>query len=105
MTDTAVRLGPTSIANTETTLYTCPGATTSILKWLHVQNVTSSPATVKLGVGADAAGTRVLSDVSVPANDFVDLDVFLTLAAGETLRATGGTNNALTFTGGGVEVS
>lgn len=106
MTDTAKRVGPTAIANTETTLYTVPAATTCILKWVRIVNATGTAATVSVSVGADAAGTRLLSALSIPANDFLDLsDLFLVLVAAETLRATGGTNNALTFTGGGVEVS
>ena len=101
MTDTAVRIGPASVGSGETTLYTATG--TGIIKWLHIANVTGTAATVKMSVGADAAGTRVLGDVSVPANDFLDLDVFLPITT--TLRAQSGTNNALTVTGGVVEVT
>lgn len=105
MTDTAKRIGPASIANAEGTLYTCPAATTAMIQWIHIANVTGSPATVKLSVGADAVGTRLLPDLSIPANSTYDWTGFLPLAAAETLRATGGTNNALTFTAGAVEVS
>jgi len=106
VTDTAKRIGPTSIANTETTFYTCPAATTMIVKWARFANVTGTAATIRTSVGADAAGTRLLFDVSIPANDFIDLsDMFLVLNAAETLRATGGTNNAITITAGGVEIS
>lgn len=106
MTDTAKRIGPTSVGSAETTLYTVPAATTCIVKWIRIANATGTAATIKMGVGADAAGTRLLSVLSIPANDFLDLsEQFLVLAATETLRATGGTNNALTFTAGGVEVS
>lgn len=103
--DTAVRIGPASVADSEGTLYTVPGATTSIVKWLHVANVTASEASIRLSIGADDVATRVLSDIPVPAHDILELDVFMPLAAGETLRATGGTDDALTVTGGVVEVS
>jgi hypothetical protein len=106
MTDTAKRLaGPESIGNSEETLYTVPAATTAILRNIHIANTTSSAATIKLSIGADAAGTRILSDLSVPANGTYDWSGFLVLAATETLRATGGTNNALTLTASGVEVT
>ena len=99
MTDTASRIvGPFSVNNTEDTLYTVPGATTAILRNIHIANTTSSAATIKLGIGADAAGTRLLSDFSVPANGTYDWTGFLPMAATETLRATGGTDNALTIT-------
>lgn len=106
MADAGIRWGPTAIANTETTLITVTAAHTYFLKWMRITNATGTAATVNLGIGADAAGTRLLSAVSIPANDFLDLsDQFLVLAAAETLRATGGTNNALTFTAGGVDVT
>lgn len=106
MADAAKRIGPTAIANTETTLYTVPAVTQAVIKWIRIANATGTAATVNLGVGADAAGTRLLSAVSIPANDFLELsEQFLVLEAAETLRATGGTNNALTFTAGAVLIT
>jgi len=106
MTDTAKRLaGPTSVPNSETTLYTVPGATTATLLGMRIVNTTGSDATIKMSIGPDAAGTRILSDYTVLANDAYDWQGFLVLAAGETLRATGGTNNALTATVSGIETT
>lgn len=106
MTDTAKRLGgPALVANSEGTLYTVPGVTTAILRNIHIVNTTATAATIKMSIGADAAGTRILGDLSIPANSVYDWSCFLVMAAAETLRATGGTNNALTATVSGVEVT
>lgn len=106
MTDTAKRIGPSSVANTETTLYTVPASTTTIIRSIRVANTTASAATLKMSIGADAAGTRLLPDLSIPPNSVYLEDGFLAvMTAAETLRATGGTNNALTVTVNGVEVT
>lgn len=106
MADTAKRLGgPDDIPNSEVTLYTVPGATTAIIRNIHIANTTGTAATIKMSIGADAAGTRILGDLSIPANGTYDWSGFMVLAAAETLRATGGTNNALTATVSGVEVT
>lgn len=106
MADTAKRLGgPDDIPNSEVTLYTVPGSTTAIIRNIHIANTTGTAATIKMGIGADAAGTRFLGDFSVPANGTYDWSGFLVLATGETFRATGGTNNALTVIVSGVEVT
>ena len=106
MADTAKRLGgPEAIGTSEETLYTVPGSTTAIIRNIHIANTTTSAAAIKMSIGADAAGTRILGDLSVPANGTYDWSGFMVLAAGETLRATGGTNNALTVTVSGVEVT
>lgn len=106
MTDTAKRLGgPDDIPNSEVTLYTVPALTTGIVRHIGICNTTGSAATIKMSIGADAAATRILSDLSIAANSYFDWTGFLVLAAAETLRATGGTNNALTVTVSGVEVS
>lgn len=106
MADTPVRMvGPDDIPNSTTTLYTVPGSTTAIVRNIHIANTTSSAASIKMSIGADSAATRILGDTVIPANGTYDWSGFMVLATGETLRATGGTNNALTVTVSGVEVT
>lgn len=107
MADTAKRLGgPDDIPTTETTLYTVPSSTTAVLRNVRIANTTTSAATIRLSIGAYAAGTALMTDVSIPANSVYMEDGFLAvLTAAETLRATGGTNNALTVTVSGVEIT
>jgi hypothetical protein len=104
MTDTASRLaGPNAIDSSEETLFTSNGI--SIIRNIHIANTTASGATIKMSIGADAAGTRFMSDVRVEAYSMYDWSGFLVLGNGETLRATGGTANALTVTVSGVVVT
>ena len=106
MTDTAKRLaGPDDIPNSTTTMYTVPSSTKAILRNIHIANTTGTAASIKMSIGADAAGTRILGDTVIPANGTYDWTGFMVMEAGETLRATGGTNNALTVTVSGVEAS
>jgi hypothetical protein len=106
MSDTAVRLaGPTLLTGTEATLYTVPADTTAILRHIRLANSTATAATVRLSIGAYAAGTALLGDVSIPANGTYDWSGFAVLAAAETLRGSAGTTNALAVTVSGVEVT
>jgi hypothetical protein len=104
MADTLKRLsGPASLTNSAATVYTVPGATVAVIRDINVANTTGSAATFTLSIGADAAGTRLFSAVSVPANSTLQRTGSVVLAAGETLQAYSGTNAALTLTVSGVE--
>ena len=106
MADTAKRLaGPDDIPNSSTDMYTVPGSTTAILRNIHIANTTNTAATIRLCIGTIGAGTALLYDFSIPANGTYDWSGFLPMAAGEVLKAQGGTNNALTLTVSGVEVA
>lgn len=104
MADAGTRIGPTAIGATETTLVTVAASTTLHLLHFRIVNTTAGALTVKMSVGADAAGTRLLDDPSIPADGFLDWTGFLVLATGETLRATG-SGTGLTFHGSGVNVT
>jgi hypothetical protein len=106
MTDTAKRAaGPLLLTNAEQTLYTVPAAATFIVRHIRIANTSGTAATATLSIGADAAGTRLLSAKSIPANDVYDWTGFLVLAAGETLRGQAGTTNVLAVTVSGIEVT
>ena len=106
MADTAKRLaGPDDIPNSSTDIYTVPGSTTAILRNIHIANTTATAATIRLSIGTIGVGTAILYDFSVPANGTYDWSGFLVMAAGEVLKAQGGTNNALCITVSGVEVT
>lgn len=106
MTDTAARvIGPTLLTNSTATLYTVPGGTTAILRLIHIANTSGTAATVKLSIGTDAAGTRLLGDYSVTANGTYDWSGFLPVASGEVIKGHSGTNNVLNITVGAVLVT
>jgi hypothetical protein len=105
MANLAARSGPISIGDSATTVHTTNTDEQFIVRNMHIANVTGTAATLKLSIGADAIGTRLLGDVSIPANGTYDWSGFLVLESTETLQATGGTDDALTITVSGVEVS
>ena len=99
MTDTASRIiGPMLLTNSSATLYTVPGGTTAIVRLIHIANTSGSAATVKLSIGADAAGTRFLGDLSIAANGTYDWSGFLPVEAAELIKGHSGTNNVLNIT-------
>lgn len=96
---------PTVVSNaSNTTLYTVPSdPATTIARGVRVRfaNVTGSAATVRAwavpSAGTAANGNTVLPTVSVPANDYLDVQIPV-LAAGNTLQALAGTATAITAT-------
>lgn len=106
MSDTAKRLcGPATLGTSAATLYTVPAATTTVVKSVTLSNATGSARTVNLSVGADAAGTRWLAAVGVPANGTNCIDTFLPLTTGEVLQGSCDAGSAVNVTIGGVETT
>jgi hypothetical protein len=97
--------GPAAVSNAAATKYTVPATTKTIVRHVHVENGTASAATFTMSVGTDAAGTRTHDGVSVAANATLDWYCYLVLEATETIQALSGTNNALTLTIDGDEIT
>lgn len=106
MPDTLKRLyGPALLTNAAATKYTAPAATKAVLRTIHVANTSASPATLFLSIGADAAGTRLFSGQSIPANGSLDWSGNVTLEAAEIVQAYSGTTNVLSLVISGLEIS
>lgn len=106
MADTAKRLsGPTALTTSAVTQYTVPGATTTILRSIHVCNETATDQTFTVSIGTDGAGKRLWKAVTCPANDSFDWSGFIVLAAAEVIQALADAGAALTLTISGVEVA
>ena len=103
--------GPALIATGPTTVYTVPALTKTILRHVHIQNPTGSAVTYTLSIGADAAGTRLFQTFSIPAaaagvTDSVrDHFWYQVMDAAEILTVSAGTNNAITITISGDEIT
>lgn len=103
--------GPALIATGPTTIYTVPAATLTVVRHIHVSNPTGSAVTYTISIGADAAGTRLYQTYSIPAaaagvTDSVrDHWLYTPMAATEILTVSAGTNNVLTITVGGDEIT
>jgi hypothetical protein len=95
---------PQKIPAADTPIFTVPSTPTqTMLKSMRVRlaNTTAAAASVTMyaavGAAVGAAENTFLPGVSIGANDYLDVDV-PDMAAGDTLRALGGTANAITIT-------
>lgn len=108
MADTPKRLiGPTQSGTADnSSAYTAPAATTTIIRNIHVSNPSGSAVTITAAIGTTAtAANRFLDAFSVPAGNIFEWSGFLVLATGETLNIKVGTATAVTVTVNGVEVT
>lgn len=94
--------GPAQVATGPTTIYTVPSVAGSVqklvIRLISVTNTTGSAATLTMSIGADAAGTRFITALSIPANAYYPIYGPFVLEGGEILTASTGTNNALVIT-------
>lgn len=103
--------GPALVATGPATVYTVPAVTKAIIRWLHFSNPSGSPVTFSFSIGADAAGTRLWQTYNIPAaaagvTDSVrDFPVYLPMVAAEIIQLSAGTNNILTVTITGDEIT
>lgn len=102
--------GPAVIATGPTTVYTVPALTKTIIRHIHISNPSASPVTITLSIGADAAGTRLMSTFSIPAaaagvtNSVQDIFWYQIMDAAEILTLSAGTNNILVIVINGDEI-
>jgi hypothetical protein len=90
MADAATRLaGPVGLGTSAATIYTVPGATTAILRSLHVANTSAADRTFRLSIGTDGSGKRLFYDQPVPLGQSFDWSGFIVLAAAEIIQAYG----------------
>ena len=82
-------------ANTATTLYTVPSATSVVASTLNVCNHAAAASTFRIAVrpaGESLASKHYISyDTSIPANDSVSITIGLTLAATDVVTVYGST--------------
>jgi hypothetical protein len=94
--------GPAYLAASVADIYTPPASSIyTLIKHIHIANVTGTAATFTLYVGAtagSAGGTELAKAESVPANSHVDLYFTnLRLASTDFLSGASGTASALTI--------
>ena len=90
--------GPTALTAAAADTYTVPAGRRALIRQIHVVTTSALDVPFTCSVGADAVGTREASAKVVPANDFIDLYVYLTLEAAEKIQAFAGTTAVLILT-------
>jgi hypothetical protein len=96
-------------ATTETTLYTVPSSTSTVVSTIAICNQAGSSATYRIAVrpSADATTTEkhyIVYGATVGASDTTMLTLGVTLATGDVIRIFGSTAN-LSFSAFGSEIS
>jgi len=106
MSSKNVRLaGPAQVSNAAATKYTTPASTVTVLQHIHVQNPSAAPVAFTMSIGADAAATRIYDGFSIAAGGVLDVGCKYVLNATEVIQAFAGTNNILTLTLDGQELT
>jgi len=99
MAVTKARLsGPALLTATDATQYTSPANTKTVIRQIHVNNVTGAAASFFASIGADAAATELFTGMAISANSVYDGYGLHVLNAGETFNAHSGTASALNLT-------
>lgn len=100
MATTSKVLARTAAATTNTTLYTVPSATTTVVTDILISNTATSTSTVTINLN----GTAALSATSIPANDSLSFSLKQVLSAAQTISGSASTT-AVNFHVSGVEIA
>lgn len=99
-------LAQSLIPNAVTTIYTVPAGKQAIIKHISVVNPAGSGAVnLTLYQNGTGAVNQILPATSIPDGGYTESEATRTMNAGETLRALGSVNNALSITVYGAEVA
>lgn len=106
MTDTFKRVyGPAQLGTSAATLYTVPGSTTFVLRYMLFNNSTSTDRSITVSIGANAAATQILSVRTVPANGTVEWVGSIPMTATEIIQGLAAAATAITAVVCGVEIT
>lgn len=104
MARTPTRLaGPAALAGSAATIYTVPGATTTVMRHIHFSNPSAGAIDITLSIGADAAGTRLFDDFEIAADSVYEHFCYHVLDAAEIVQAWAATAATVVITVSGDE--
>lgn len=93
--------GPAYIADSATNIYSPPNsAVYTVLKHIHICNVTAAAKTFSLYIGATGAstgGTEIFKDYSVPANSTLDFYCNIKMTSADFLVGVASAASGLTI--------
>lgn len=106
MADSPKRIGPVSLSNSASTLYTTPSGTDFTIRNIHVANESAVDAKFSMSIGVDGSGNRVYHNVDVAGNGGAfDWSGYMPISAGEIIQSFANLPSALTITISGVETT
>lgn len=91
--------------NSATTLYTVPGATTTVVRHIRVINPDSVSHTVDLYRNGSADVNRITETITVLAGGSWEDDVYFPLAAADTIQGKADASSKVTVFIGGAEIT
>jgi hypothetical protein len=96
------RMGPAFLSNSAANIYTPPASPIyTVIRHIHVANVTSASATCSVYVGAtggSAAGTEIFKDKSIAAKDTFDYYCGMRMSATDFLTGIASASSTLVIT-------
>ncbi len=91
--------------NSATTLYTVPGSTATVIRHIRVVNPDSASHTVDLYRNGSADVNRLTETITVQAGSSYEDDVYIPLAAADTIQGKADTSSKVTVFIGGAEIT
>jgi hypothetical protein len=95
--------GPAQLAGTAGTIYTVPGATTAVLRHIHLSNPSGGAVDVTLSIGTDAAALRLFDGLAIAADSVYEHFCYHVLDAAEIVQAFASSASTVVITASGDE--
>ncbi len=91
--------------NSATTLYTVPGSTITVVRHIRAVNDDSVSHTLDLYRNGSASANRLTETITIQAGSSYEDDVYLPLAAADTIQGKADTSSKVTVFIGGAEIT
>lgn len=93
-------------ANTTTTVYTCPAATTAIINLISIANISSTNLeTIEISINGGGTDTFINKGATIAAASTMQLPGPYVLLAGDTLKIKSGNANTIDVVGSLLEIT
>lgn len=92
-------------SNTAATLYTAPSATVTIVRHIRIINPDTSGHTVDLYLNGSTDAHRITETIAVAAGSSWEDDVYIPLAAADTIQGKADASTKVTVFIGGAEIA
>lgn len=91
--------------NSATTLYTVPGSTITVVRHIRAVNSDTASHTIDLYRNGSAAANRLTETITIPAGGSWEDDVYIPLAATDTIQGKADASSKVTVFIGGAEIT
>lgn len=85
----------TLLTTSEATIFTTDGSLSTVLVEIDLANTSATDATARISIGADSATTRIIPDMTVPANGKIQWKGQLPVGTSVNIRGSAATTNVV----------